>query len=112
MEVQTNEVSIRAKDFLEKDHPIFMGDIVTQYDDKDDIEAFVVKSINDDKAIIYGLKLTSEKDDIYLYEKDVYVKSLLYLGDTFINSDGILMNVKKSILYGQKPMIHIWPFEL
>ena len=102
----TNTMEVtRAKDLLDKDVAISVGDIVTIDDDSDVAEAYVVRRINDKMATICGIKLTEEKEDVYIEEMNICLRSLLYLGDSFVNLNGLLWKVKGQIDKGRIPSL-------
>ena len=100
----TTEVT-RAKNLLNRDLMISVGDIVTIDDDSDIAEAYVVKKIDDKMATICGIKLTEEKDDVYIEEMNICLRSLLYLGDSFVNLNGLLWKIKGQIDKGRIPSL-------
>lgn len=100
----TTEVT-RAKNLLNRDLMISVGDIVTIDDDSDIAEAYVVKKIDDKMATICGIKLTEEKDDVYIEEMNICLRSLLYLGDSFVNLNGLLWKIKGQIDKGRMPSL-------
>ena len=100
----TTEVT-RAKNLLNRDVMISVGDIVTIDDDSDIAEAYVVKKIDDKMATICGIKLTEEKDDVYIEEMNICLRSLLYLGDSFVNLNGLLWKIKGQIDKGRIPSL-------
>ena len=98
------EIKIKPKDDLERDVKscIEIGDIVTIDDDASEVDAYVVKSIKNDRfMIICGLQITSSKDDVYVEEITVPSSSLIYIGDAFININSCLWQVKTNILNGK-----------
>lgn len=86
------------KDILKKDINISIGDIVTINDDNENVEAYIVKKMNSETATLCSIEITVMKDDIYVKETDIPIERLLYLGDSFINVNGFLWNVRESIL--------------
>ena len=100
----TTEVT-RAKNLLNRDLMISVGDIVTIDDDSDIAEAYVVKKIDDKMATICGIKLTEEKDNVYIEEMNICLRSLLYLGDSFVNLNGLLWKIKGQIDKGRMPSL-------
>ena len=51
----------RAKDLLNNNIKVSIGDIVTINDDNDIVETYVVKDINDTSVTICGIRITEEK---------------------------------------------------
>lgn len=97
----TKEIKMKPKDDLERDLKscIEIGDIVTIDDDGSDVDAYVVKSIKNDKmVIICGLQITSAKDNVYVEEITIPTTSLIYIGDSFISINSCLWKVKNKIL--------------
>lgn len=90
----------RAKDLLNKNIELSVGDIVTTDDDNETVEAYIIKDIIDSKAVICGLRVTEEKDDIIIDEIDADISSLIYIGEPFINMNGFLWKVRERILSG------------
>lgn len=98
MTVKTKEKEMNPKDALDRDAKISIGDVVTIDDDSSIIETYIVRKINDTLATICGIAITPEKDDVYIKEISIPVKSLLYLGTPFINVNGYLWRVREAIL--------------
>lgn len=99
----TKEIKMRPKDDLERDLKscIEIGDIVTIDDNASEVDAYVVKSIKNDRLVtICGLQITSAKDDVYVEEITIPINSLIYIGDAFININSYLWKVKNKILKG------------
>ena len=90
----------KAKDLLNKNIGISVGDIVTIDDDNDTVEASIVKNINGAIATICSLRITEEKDDIFIDESEVELSTLIYIGEPFINVNGYLWKVRERILKG------------
>ena len=90
----------KAKDLLNKNIKISVGDVVTTDDDNDVVEARVVKEINGSLAIVCSLRITEEKDDILIDESEVEISTLIYIGEPFINVNGYLWKVRERILKG------------
>lgn len=106
MTVKTKEKETNLKDLLDRDIEISVGDVVAIDDDKTVIETYVVRKIDDTLATICGIAITPEKDDVYIKEINIPVKSLLYLGTPFINVNGYLWRVREAILKN-KPLCAI-----
>lgn len=75
---------------------IRVGDLVT-IDNSEPMKIYVVNEIADGKASILSLALSSLCDDVYLKERIVDKKDLVYIKDFFVNSNGILYNVSECI---------------
>lgn len=75
---------------------IRVGDLVT-IDNAEPMKIYVVNEIEDVKASILSLALSSLCDDVYLKERIVDRKDLVYIKDFFVNSNGILYNVSECI---------------
>lgn len=90
----------KAKDLFNKNIEISVGDIVTIDDDNDTVEASVVRDINGSLATICSLRITEEKDDVFIDESEVKLSTLIYIGGPFININGYLWKVRERILKG------------
>lgn len=90
----------KAKDLLNKNIKISVGDVVTTDDDNDVVETRVVKEINGSLATVCSLRITEEKDDVFIDESEVELSTLIYIGEPFINVNGYLWKVRERILKG------------
>lgn len=88
----------KAKDLFNKNIEISVGDIVTIDDDNDTVEASIVRNINGSLATICSLRITDEKDDVFIDESEVELSTLIYIGEPFINVNGYLWKVRERIL--------------
>ena len=61
---------------------------------------YFVKSIVDDIATLISIEITEAHDDVYIKATLAPIDEILYLGDSFINVNGYLWNVRDSILKG------------
>ena len=103
-EAKKERIVINPKDELERDlkENIEVGDIVTIDDGAKEVDTYIVKSITDNRlATICYLKLTSAKDDVYVEEITIPLKSLIYIGNSFINMNGYLWKIHDKILKGE-----------
>ena len=97
----------RAKDLLNNNIKVSVGDIVTINDDNDTVETYVVKDINDTSVTICGIRITEEKDDIIIDEIEKRLNDIIYIGDSFININGYLWKIRERILKGLDPHPYI-----
>ena len=97
----------RAKDLLNNNIKVSVGDIVTINDDNDIVETYVVKDINDTFVTICGIRITEEKDDIIIDEIEKRLNDIIYIGDSFININGYLWKIRERILKGLDPHPYI-----
>lgn len=97
----------RAKDLLNNNIKVSVGDIVTINDDNDIVETYVVKDINDTFVTICGIRITEEKDDIIIDEIEKKLNDIIYIGDSFININGYLWKIRERILKGLDPRPYI-----
>ena len=97
----------RAKDLLNNNIKVSVGDIVTINDDNDIVETYVVKDINDTSVTICGIRITEEKDDIIIDEIEKRLNDIIYIGDSFININGYLWKIRERILKGLDPHPYI-----
>lgn len=74
---------------------IKQGDFVTIYDSRDVVDTYYVDRIMEDKAMIVGLKLSPEKDDILPNRIIIDINKLIYINDSFVNVNGALWNLRK-----------------
>lgn len=74
---------------------IKQGNFVTIYDSRDVVDTYYVDRIIEDKAMIIGLKLTPEKDDVLPSRIMIDTNRLIYIDDSFVNIDGALWNLRK-----------------
>lgn len=84
--------------FEQGEEEIVKGDFVTINDESVNVEIYVVGGIEGDVAQLYGLALTSSKDDIYIHDMLVPLSSLIKLDDSFVNVDGVLWQIRKKIV--------------
>ena len=105
MTTRTTIIAPNVKSLLEKGSTISVGDIVTIDDNSNVIDTYVVKSISNNIATICGIQITEEKDDVFIYDTEVDIEYLIYLGDSFVNFNGLLWKIKTQIDNGIDPSI-------
>lgn len=94
-----NRVDInRPKTLLNMKKNYMKGDFVTTNDDKDVVEAYVVEKVEGDIVTLCGIKLTEEKDDVVPYSFSLHKTEVLYIGESFVNMNGALWNIRKQIM--------------
>ena len=90
---------MKCKDELER-LPITIGGFATTNDDSDTVKPYIVADIKNEKAVIYGLALTEDCDDV-IAEKLIYdINDLIGLDDSFVNVYGSLWNMRNKLLNG------------
>ena len=87
----------RVKDALER-KPISTYDFVTKDNESDTIEVYIVRSIFGTSAVICSIKMTPEMDDVSVVEEAVPLGSLIYVGEPFVNVNGVLWNIRRNMM--------------
>lgn len=72
---------------------------IDKFDDGSQI--FVVKEVNTDAVVFYGIDTTDCKDDVYTFTACINVDDARYVDDSFVNYNGMLWKISQKVKEGK-----------